>query len=111
MIQLVWIQLKLRLTLQNHVILIDLRIHRTDLPLTESVIERVVDGRGRDAKSRSGNAVDHPRNRQPSHLLVGGDIFQFWQLLQPAYETVGPVVQFIRVWVFERVLVLRATDS
>ena len=59
-------------------------------------------------KSRGGDPVDHQRYGQPSHLLIGGDVFQFRQLLQPVDETVGPVIQFIRIGVFERVLVLRA---
>ena len=78
MIQLVRVQLKLRLTFQNNMVLIDLRIHRADLPLTESVIQGVIDGRRRDAKSRGGNPVNHERYGQPACLLIGGDIFQFW---------------------------------
>jgi hypothetical protein len=42
-------------------------------------------------------------------LLIGGNIFQFRQLFQPFDETVGPVIQFICIGIFERVLVLRAT--
>ena len=43
MIQHVWILLKLRLALQDHMILIELRVHRVDLPLTKGIVERVVD--------------------------------------------------------------------
>ena len=42
---------------QDHVILVQLRVHRVDLALAESVVQRVVDGRGampsRDAVTRS----------------------------------------------------------
>ena len=96
MVQLVGVQLKLRLTLENNVVLIHLRIHRVDLPLTEGVIQGVIDRRGRDAKSRGGDPVDHQRYGKPSRLLIGGDVFQFRQLLQPVDETVGPVIQFVR---------------
>ena len=111
MIQLVGIKLKLRLTLENHVILIHLRIHRADLPLTESVIQSVVDGRGRDSESRSGDAVNHQRHRQSSGLLIGCDVLEFWQLLQAANETVGPIVQFVLVGIFEGVLILRPANA
>ena len=108
MVQLVGVELKLRLALENNVVLIHLRVHRVDLPLTEGVVQSVIDGRGRDAQSRGGDPVDHQRYRQPSRLLIGGNVFQFRQLLQPADETVGPVIQFIRIGIFQRVLVLRA---
>ena len=108
MVQLVRVLLKLRLTLKHNVILIHLRIHRADLPLTEGVIERVVDGCRRNAKSRGCDPVNHQRYGQASRLLIGRDIFQFRRLLQTGDETVGPVIQFIGIGVFERVLVLRA---
>ena len=50
MVQLVRIVLKLRLALQNHVVLIHLRVHRVDLPLAEGVVQSVIDGRRRDAQ-------------------------------------------------------------
>src|SRR5208283_4033312 len=81
-----WGFLKLRLTLEYHMVLVYLRIHRADLPLTESVIQSVIDGRRRDAQSRSGDPVDHQGYRHPSQLLIGGHVFQFRQLLQPADE-------------------------
>ena len=50
--------LELRLRFQNHVVLVELRVHRVDLALAEGVVERVVDGRRRDAQPRCGDAVD-----------------------------------------------------
>ncbi len=44
-------------------------------------------------------------------LLIGGHIFQFGQLLQLRHEFVGPLVQFVGVGIFERVLILRAADA
>ena len=42
MIQLVRIELKLRLALQDDVILIHLRVHRVDLPLAKGVVQSVI---------------------------------------------------------------------
>ena len=66
MVQLVGVQLKLRLTLENNMVLIYLCIHRVNLALTEGVIHRVIDGRRRDAEARGGDPVNHQRNGQPS---------------------------------------------
>ena len=90
-------------------VLVQLGIHRADLPLTECVIQGVIDGGRRDAQSRRSDPVDHQRHGQPSRLLIGGHIFQFRQLLQPFDETVRPVSQLTRIGVFQCVLVLRAT--
>ena len=43
MTELVGILLELRVALEYHVILVDLGIHGVDLPLTEGVVERVID--------------------------------------------------------------------
>lgn len=107
MVQLIGIQLKLRLALEHDMVLIDLGIHRVDLPLAEGIIESVINRGGRYAKSRGRDPVNHQRYSQPSRLLIGGDIFQLRQLIQPADESVGPVIEFIGVRVFESVLILR----
>ena len=59
MIELVRVFLKLRLAFEHDMVLIYLGVHGADLPLTEGVVKSVVDGRGCDAKSRGGDAVDH----------------------------------------------------
>ena len=110
-VQHVGVELKMGLALEHDVILIHLRIHRVNLPLAKGVIQRVVDGRGRDAESRGRDPIDDQRYCESSGLLVGGNVLQFRQLLQTGDEAVGPVVQFIRVGVFERVLVLGAADA
>ena len=111
LLQLARVLLELRQRFQNHVVLVELRVHRADLPLAEGVVQRVVDGRRRDAQARGGDAVDDQRNRQPAGLLVGGHVFQFRQLLQLLDEAVGPQVQLVRIGIFERVLVLRAAHA
>ena len=60
-VQIVGVRLKLRFTFEYNVVLIHLRIHGADLPLTEGVIQGVIDGRRRDSQSRGGDAVDHQR--------------------------------------------------
>jgi hypothetical protein len=80
MIQLIRIQLKLRLTLKHNVVLIHLRIHGADLSLTKSIVESVIDGGGRDPKPRGCDSVNHQRYGQSSRLLIGSDILQFRQL-------------------------------
>ena len=81
--------------LQNHVVLVQLRVHRADLALAVGVVERVVDGGRRDAEARGGDAVDDQRNGQAAGLLVGGHVFEFRQLLQLLDEAVGPQVQLV----------------
>ena len=108
MIQFVWIQLKLRLALENNVVLIHLRVHRVDLSLAEGVVQRVIDGRWRDSKTRSGGAVNYQGDSESSDLLIGGHVFQIRQLLHAVDQTARPVIQFIGIGIFERVLVLRA---
>ena len=51
MVQFIGVQLKLRLTLEHDMVLIHLGIHRINLPLAESIVQSVIDGCRRDAKS------------------------------------------------------------
>jgi hypothetical protein len=110
MVQLIRVKLKLRLGLQNHVILVQLRVHRIDLPLAECVVQRVVDRRRRHAKPRSSRAIDHQRHGQAAHLLIRRNIFELRQLLQLADKSVGPVIQFNWIGILQRVLVLRPAN-
>ncbi len=75
-IELARIALELRRHLQHHVILVELGEHGRDLALAERVVERVVDGRGRDAEARGGVAIDHQMRIQAVVLLIGRDIAQ-----------------------------------
>ena len=61
----------------------------------------------RDAVTRS--IIE--RDRARARLLVGGHVFQLGQLLQFGDKLVGPLVQFVRVGIFKRVLVLRAAHA
>ena len=86
--QLGGILLPLRGGLKDHVVLVELRIEGVDLALAEGVVERVVDGGGRDAEARRGDAVDHPAETALAPgLLVGGHVFQLGQLLKLPQQT------------------------
>ena len=77
MLQDIRIVLELRQRFQDHVILIELGVHRIDLALSKGVVQRVVDGGRSDAKPRRSDAIDDQRNCKPSGLLVGGYILKF----------------------------------
>ena len=91
-------------------ILVNLGVHRIDLPLTEGVIQRVVDRRRCDPESRGSYPINVQEYGKAPRLLIRRDTLQFRQILQAVHEAIGPVIQLIRIWVFERVLELCATD-
>ena len=64
-----------------------------------------------DAEPRGGDAIDDQRDRQPSSLLVGCDILELRQAFQFRDKAIGPIVQFVRIGIFERVLILGAADA
>ena len=92
-------------------ILIQLRVQRADLALPVGIVQRVVDGGRRNAKPRCRHAIDVQMQRASARLLVGGHILQFRQLLQLRDKLVGPLIQFVDVRIFERVLVLRTAHA
>ena len=59
---------------QDHAILVGLGEDGGDDALAETVIERIVDGRGGDAEARRGVAVHHQIGRQALVEISGGDI-------------------------------------
>src|SRR5580704_9068294 len=77
--------------------LVELRVHRIDLALSQSVVQCVVDGRRCDAETRGRDTIDDQRDREPSRLLVGGDILELGQGFQFRDKAIGPVVQFVRI--------------
>ena len=103
--------LEIRICLQNHVILVQLRVHGVDLTLAISVIERAVDGGRRNPKPRCGDAINHQRYRQASGLLIGSHVGKLRQLLHLVDQPAGPQVQLVRIRVLQRVLVLGAADA
>ena len=63
--------LQRRIGLQDHAVLVRLGEDRRDDALAERVVERVVDGRRRDAEARGGVAVDLDEDRQALRRDVG----------------------------------------
>ena len=51
--------LEFGIDLHHYVILIDASVNGGDLPLAKGVVERVIDGAGRDAQAPGGGTVDH----------------------------------------------------
>ena len=65
-----------RLRLQDHAVLVGLRIDRRNLALAEGVVERVVDRLHRDAEPAGGFAVDLDLHAQAALLRLRGDVEQ-----------------------------------
>ena len=62
-----------RLRFENDAVLVRLAIDRRDLPLAESVVERVGDALHRHAEAAGLFAVDIDQNARPAFLRFGGD--------------------------------------
>ncbi len=110
-IQLRRIALKFRQRFQDDVILVQLREERGNLPLAERVVERVVNRLRRDAEPRRRHAVNHQGRLRAVRLLVGGHVAELRQRLHFRDELRRPLVQFVGIRVFERVLILRAAHA
>ena len=95
----------------NYAILIGLRVDRRDDALAEAIIERIVDGRRRDAESRRRRAVDCKPYRQAVLLQVARDIGERRRLPQPLHELRRPELEFGVVGIFKHELILRAGDA
>ena len=97
------ILLELRLDLQDHVVLVQLREDGRDLALAEGVVERVVDGicgvmPSRERVSRSMTSVGF----EPAVLLVAGHVAQLRKRLRSlVHEPRRPGRQLLRVGVLQ----------
>ena len=109
--QRIGILLELRIHLQHHVILIQLRKNGGDQPLPESVVQGVVNVRRKNPQPRRGVAVDGERCNQALVQLVAGDVAQLRQFLQPINKLRSPVGEFLGINVFQAVLKLRAAHA
>jgi hypothetical protein len=96
--------------LEDHAVLIRLRIDRRDDALPEGIIEHVVDGRGRDAESRRGRSVDHEIGRRSLLLHVARDVRELRQLFELLHELGYFRQEIVVVGTFDDELVLRAAD-
>ncbi len=96
---------------QHHVILVQLREHRRDLPLPVGVVERLVDGGRRDAQRAM-----RCRGRKPASPAAPAPADRWPRREAPAIAAACPAcagidVQFVRIRIFQRVLELRAADA
>src|ERR1700746_648962 len=107
----VWRLLKLRVSFQDNVILVELSINGGDLTLAEGVVERVVNIGGQYAKARSGGAIDGEVAEEGAVELVAGNVTKFGKFFQAIDKTRNPVGELFRVNVLQAVLKLRAADA
>ena len=110
-VELARIALKLRRDFQHHVILVELGEHGRDLALPECIVERVVDGRGRDAEARGGIAIDHQMRASPCVLLIGRDIAQRGSVRSLSISVAVQVLSSAAFGIFEAVLILGAAHA
>src|SRR6266576_3094210 len=101
-LRLCWIALELWQRFENHVVLIQLREERGDLPLAEGVIKRVIYRLRRDAEPRGGYTINDEPGLRTERLLVGRHIAQLREDLKFCDQLRGPGVQLARVSIFER---------
>ena len=87
---------------------VHLREILSHLTLPEGVVECVVDQLGRDAIARSLVPVDGQGQSRAGGLLVGRDVPQFGQRLHLFEQPRRPGVEFVEVWILQRILKFRA---
>src|SRR6185437_9607361 len=101
--------------LHDDVILVERRIDRRHLPLSERVVQRGVDQAGRNPEPRGRVAIDDQRGLQSLVLLVGVDVDQLRQARQRRAYARLPGPQLVEIVRLQRVLVggvgLAATDA
>src|SRR5207248_8703494 len=100
-----WILLKLRISFEHDVILIQLGKNRGDLALSESVVKRIVDGLRQNAEPGSGITINHQVSFETTVLLITGHVAHRWQVPQFVHESRRPQGQFLSASVFHRVLI------
>ena len=101
---------KRRIDFHHHMILIQFRVDRGHLPLSERVVERIVDRQRRNSQPRSRIAVNHQGRLQSARLLIAGNVAQFGQLLHRGLHSRRPFQQVIEIFTGQRVLILRTAD-
>ena len=102
------VALYLRRRLHDDVITILLREILRQLTLPECVVERVVDGLGRQAIARRLIAIDIDRQGRARHLLVRRHVAEIRKRLQLFEQLWCPSIELPRVGVLQRVLELRS---
>src|SRR5215831_10042345 len=91
----------------DDVILVQPRIHRRHLPLTEGIVQNVIDRLLSDTKPRGRLAVEGKIELKAAVLLIAVYIRKRWKSLQLVEEFRRPFDQPCKVLAFKSVLVLR----
>ncbi|MNK87908.1 hypothetical protein D3C87_1078550 [compost metagenome] len=97
--------------LQNHVVLVDLGLEFIDLPLPESIVQRLVDIAGGQAETGGGAAVDADVSDAAAQLQVVGNIAERRVAAQFFRQALGPGAEGRTVVALEHVLVLGAARA
>ena len=87
-------------------VLVERRVRDRDLPLSEGVVERVVEELGCDAEPGGRRAVDDERSLEPPVLLVAVEVGHLAEPAQRLGDAGSPRVQLVEVVALERVLIL-----
>ena len=88
--------LEIRIDFQNHVVLVQLREDGRDLPLTEGVVQRLVDACGRMPSREALSRSMTKSALQSLVLLVGSYVAQLGEGLELLYQPGRPLGEFIR---------------
>ena len=91
--------------------MIELSENDGDLPLTECVVERVINGLREDVIARRLPAVYVHPELQPAGLLVTGNVRQLGQAAQFFEEYRSPIGKLGLIRILQGVLELCATDA
>ncbi len=105
------IPLQPRIHLENDVILIELGVDRRNLPLSESIVERIVHCLHGDAQASGSVAMDRQHRLLAADLLVTGDVAQGCMAAQGSQEPGSPDDELIQVGVLQRDLILGTAGS
>jgi hypothetical protein len=80
-------------------VLIERGKHRRNNALAESVVERIVDGGGQDAEARGDVALDGDVEDRPGTLLIGGNVGDARDGLDPVEEERRPMIELAGIGV------------
>src|ERR1700740_930644 len=87
--------LKLRLDLEDQLVLTGRCIEVCDLTLTKCVVKRLVDERRRYSHPRGGIAVDLDRQMRDCDLLVGGDVLELRHFPHLRLDDRRPMIELL----------------
>src|SRR6267142_4865672 len=92
-------------------VLVQLGKHRRDEPLSESIVQSIVDHLRSDTEPSGTVPVDDESRLKSLVLLVAGDIAQFRQRLKLFDQSRRPCTQFIGIRILQAVLKLSAAHA